>query len=405
MIQVITCEQSNKAFEGENIVVSSLNNPRSLDEFEINLISLENRYIWYDSNTQGKTINIIDDFKSIGIMLKNSKKAKNIIILPQNKTYYWNKDFKGNYSKQKNLKDMICVMCGILSKLYSGMNEKTMLYENTGTNLGNQICKAAFCFEDNEKNILTISDKSKKITTIYDGNIILTTLNLCNYDIVIAFLKTINLIKEKQKFPNWLKEEKMFDDEDKIIEITQCDEEIRMAQQKKDEAQKKLDENNRYKSILYTNGDELVEVVDEILEKITETSISNFVDKKKEDFCFNVDEKTFLGEIKGISSNVKNQNVSQIDVHYQGYLEEYEECEVENVHALLIINHQRTKPTKDREAVHDTQIALAKRNGSLIIETITLLKLFEKYLGAELSRDECVDLLCREGILTEKDLK
>ena len=41
----------------------------------------------------------------------------------------------------------------------------------------------------------------------------------------------------------------------------------------------------------------------------------------------------------------------------------------------------------------DEQIKLAERNSSLIVETITLLKLFEQYLSREKSREECIDIL------------
>ena len=46
-----------------------------------------------------------------------------------------------------------------------------------------------------------------------------------------------------------------------------------------------------------------------------------------------------------------------------------------------------------REPVHEKQINLAKRNGSLIVETITLLKLFERYIAGNITREECLELL------------
>lgn len=45
------------------------------------------------------------------------------------------------------------------------------------------------------------------------------------------------------------------------------------------------------------------------------------------------------------------------------------------------------------KGVNDEVIKLAERNGSLIVETITLLKLFEQYLLGEKNRDECIDSL------------
>ena len=100
--------------------------------------------------------------------------------------------------------------------------------------------------------------------------------------------------------------------------------------------------------------------------------------RKKEDFLFEIDDNVFIGEIKGVRHNVKNENISQLDVHFQGYLDEHEEKDPNSVKALLIMNHQNNKAPEEREPVKDTQINLAKRNGSLIIETAVLLKLLEE---------------------------
>ena len=57
------------------------------------------------------------------------------------------------------------------------------------------------------------------------------------------------------------------------------------------------------------------------------------------------------------------------------------------------MNHQKNKALDMREPVHEKQINLAKRNGSLIVETITLLKLFERYIAGNITREECLELL------------
>lgn len=74
--------------------------------------------------------------------------------------------------------------------------------------------------------------------------------------------------------------------------------------------------------------------------------------------------------------------------------------EAENVHALLIMNYQKNKPIADREPVHEKQVALAVRNGSLIIDTYMLLKLFEKFKRNEISSEDCRNILkSKVGIL------
>lgn len=64
------------------------------------------------------------------------------------------------------------------------------------------------------------------------------------------------------------------------------------------------------------------------------------------------------------------------------------------------MNHQRNYESKDRQPVHENQIKLAVRNGSLIIESCTLLKLFEMFKSSEITSDECIELFKdRTGLL------
>lgn len=93
-----------------------------------------------------------------------------------------------------------------------------------------------------------------------------------------------------------------------------------------------------------------------------------------------------------MNHNVKSENISQLDVHYQGYLDN-NDIQPENVHALLIMNHQKNKPVADREPVHERQVNLAIRNESLIIDTYMLLKLFEKFKRNEIDQEECRNIL------------
>ena len=130
-----------------------------------------------------------------------------------------------------------------------------------------------------------------------------------------------------------------------------------------------------------------------ILDELLDYDSSEFVDEKREDFLVKKEDITFIGEIKGVSSAIANKNVSQLDVHVQSYLDNLqEERKEEKVKGLLIINHQRNKPIEERQEVHEHQVNLAKRNGSLIIETQTLLRIFEKYKLGRITKEECKKL-------------
>ena len=218
---------------------------------------------------------------------------------------------------------------------------------------------------------------------------------------MINFLKAIGLIHENVDVPQWMEGIHMFDDIRQIDVIRESREKIQEEQNAIKAAEDIMSQNERYKSILYTSGDKLVEVVLDILGQMLGYDFSVFEDKKKEDFLAEIGDDVFIGEIKGVNHNVKSENVSQLDVHYQSFLEDSGKSE-NHVFALLIMNHQKNKDLTKREPVHENQVKLAKRNGSLIIDTFVLLKLFEKYKSEEISREYCMQLLKNNtGILNQ----
>ena len=216
------------------------------------------------------------------------------------------------------------------------------------------------------------------------------------------FLIKLGIDNQNSILPQWLVDSNYFDDVTQQELIDTANKEIFELNKKIEQARVKIQENLKYKSILSTNGNELVAVVFEILEKVLSCDLSEFVDEGKQDFLIKKESVTFIGEIKGITSNVKSENVSQLDVHYQAYLEDLRDKNInENVKSLLIINPFRTKPIKDRDEVHEIQINLAKRNGSLIITTETLLKIFEKFINNDIDIEKIISTFSSETGLAD----
>ena len=370
-----------------------------MDEFDINIIDLSDCRIWENNSNNTRSINCLDDFKSISTMILTKKTSEVIVLLPQNLTfrYYYN---YGKFNKFNELKNILNdVMQSILNYLYFPFLELEINYENTRTKVDNIELCASFYFTDTADKVLLSSVKSNKITTIRQGDVVISTLSIKTYGQLFSFLREIKLISNREEIPVWIKDEKMFDDVQQLEIIEYNNNIIQDANNKILQAEKTLQKNERYKSILYTSGDELVEVVFEILEQMLGWDLSNFVDMKKEDFNYKFNGNTYIGEIKGINSNVKNANVSQLDNHVAEYKDEHEE-DVGEIVSLLIINHQRNRPLSEREPVNDQQIKLALRNESLIVETNSLLRLFEKYVNQEISRDDCLSILTiQKGLL------
>lgn len=399
MIQILTYSGKEKNLKGKNVTINKLHDAQSLDEFSINIFDLRDENIWrYDENSICN-INCINDFKSLRTMILKSKKTKNIILYPQNNLFMYDKEYsfstkRKEFSKKYELKDMINEMNEqILNYLHNSFFGLNVFYENTKTQINDYEVLASFNFGNvTSSNVLTKSLISEKITTIKCNDVIISTLDIISYDQLISFLKQINLIEKKEKVPDWIKNEKMFDDQEQLDLIEEKNKVIEEARKDINKAKEILNRNEKYKSILYTSGNELVDVVFEILQKMLGCDLSEFNDMKREDFNFKMDDNIFIGEIKGITSNVKSANVTQLEVHVQNYLDDYPE-EKDNIISLLIIDHQRNRALFEREEVHETQIRLAERNGSLIVETITLLKMFEKYLNGVLSREKCIEIL------------
>ena len=388
---------------------STLNAPNTLDAFDINIFSLQNENIWKTNDNTTSYLNCTNDFNSIREMILNSNKSLNIIALPQNYHHYYNKGYRDDkYYDCYELKDRLDHLHkNILSNIIpdSLVGSYDLIYENSETKIGNKTYKSAFCFRNNVAEI-THSNGGNKATTIKFENLILTTLDLSSPQTTIDdFIDGIGLGDRKVEIPNWLKDLECFDDKEQKKSIIENREKIKSIKSEIEKSEEKLIENEKYKSILVTNGDDLSSIVFEMLENMLNCNLSNFTDENKEDFLIKKEGVTFIGEIKGITSNVKLDNVAQVDRHYYSYLDKLKELNIiENVKQLLIITPFRNKPLFEREAVNEDQINLAKRNKSLIITTDVFLKTFELFVSGEINTEKIITAFQNEIGLFDIDV-
>jgi hypothetical protein len=402
-IQFIAAENKLNIKKESIFTYSSLGEPNSLDEFDINVIDLSSNLIWQNKRADINSINCANDFANLNTMIRNSKRTKILFLLPQNIQFkYHYVSIAGNsksYSQSIELKNALSKVCATLSGLMP-IQIYDLVYEPTKTKIGNTELAASFHFSTGDG--LTKSIRSNKTTTIQRDNIFISTLCVNSCDDLLSLLEEIEIVHNSEIVPEWLSEIYMFDDIQQKRKIDEQMEITRVATIAIEDATKQLAINNRYKSILYTTGDELVDVVFEIMQVILKYDLSDFEDVKKEDFCISLPSCTLIGEIKGVTPNIKSGNITQLDVHFQNYMDKLEEeGKEESVKALLIINHQRTKPLGSREPVNAAQIALAERNGSLIIETVTLLKVLEKCLLGKYSADKISEIfISNVGLLS-----
>ena len=376
-IQIITYPPINDKY-GDKIKISFFDSHDSVDSYKYNIIDLNNSKIWgYDELYDFLDNDNIQTLKK-GID-NNNQKSYFIIILPKNlrfQKYFDNR--KQGESWTKNETNIIQQFIEHYFNLY----HIKLVYGNNTTKIQNYNINAGFYMQTDYENyeILT-KNNNEKITSIKQENIILTTLQLTNRMEILTFINQ-TLLEKETEIPEWFDEIKMFDDVEQIIAIDAEKEKIKNSKIKIKESEEILEKNNHFKSILYTNSDELVNVVFEILEEILGCNLSDFNDEKKEDFLIKFENNhVIIGEIKGVTSNVRFEHVGQAEQHYRRYLDNNPEYINETIKQVLIINYERKKKPSERHEIHEDQIKLAERNGCLIIDTCTLLKIYEFYLS------------------------
>lgn len=404
-IQIIS-NITSKIESKHELIFSKISEPKTLASFDINIFNLQYENLWTCKEQTSNELDVTKDFYSIKNLLANSD-VISIIAFPQNYLHrYHYATHSKDYYKKIALKDELYnlrkyLLNGILP--FDICEKFDLLYENSKTELCGSVYDSSFCFLNNKGEILSKCCDAEKATTIAFKNIILTTLNL-NGASLDDFIKGIGLEKENVEYPQWLLDFKCLDDEQQNLIVNTNNEIIENANNEIEKATEKLQENLKYKSILVTNGDELVSVVFNMLETMLSCDLSEFVDEKREDFLIKKDGFTYIGEIKGVTSNIKSEHISQLEVHYRSYLDKLDDEGVtEVVKPILIINPFRTKPISERDEVHEKQVQLSIRNGSLILTTETLLNIYEMFLKGETSTEKICTVFSNETGLADID--
>lgn len=168
-IQMITYSGNDEKYLGKSMTVNNFHDVQSLDSFDINIIDLNNEQIWKNERDSNESVNIINEFKSLSIMINQRKKSKIIVILPQNCVFkYYKKSNSNSYYRQCELKDMLkSLLVNILSKLCNLLGRIDLIYENTVTEIDGHNIKSSFSFINSYRNFLT---RSKKVNLLHQSN-------------------------------------------------------------------------------------------------------------------------------------------------------------------------------------------------------------------------------------------
>lgn len=404
MIQVITANKEfGDFFENDsNYIINTFKNPRAFDEFDINILDLSFNLLWIYRGHRPETINIIDDLKHYKNIIRNANNSKILVILPQNSNYHYSYS-NGKYQYKcelKNLLDIIQSLC--VDNIYEYYFQ--LEFETTQTKINNKVVKADFHFINNMfegKAIVTNSDRSNKATTIkVTDNLSYTTLDITeSKEVLEEFLvKTQIILKEINEIPEWIEEINILDDEKIKSNIQEIENEIIEKKNKKEIETEKLNKNNKIKSILYETDKKLQKEVIEVLNEMLDYKDNNFVDEMEEDYRIKKKNVTFIIETKGLSRNIKGEDISKTLNHVEMYKDKIEENNMqENVKGIYIVATQRNKRIEEREKTPDRQVKLAERNNILIIRTEQLLEIFEDFRNKKINTDDIIKLLTEQN--------
>lgn len=373
------------------------NNSEPLNEFDINFIDLNTSVMWNQtSQLSNRNVNIKNEsyFKELNVNIKSLKNTKVIFLLPQDFIHYYFTFvddpldlFKYNNKTIRNNKNII------EEQLYIMLEKRIQIeYEgNNKTKIFDNYYKSDFYFSGDLDGFDIISkSRSDKPTMIsINKNIILSTLVFKEIDNIYSFIGLFNTI------PTWVNEIKCLDDDKIKDKLQNIQNQLAILNNMKRK-------NDYYKSILYENSYNLEEVVIKIFKEILEIDDFDFTDMKKEDFFIDLGSFSLIGEVKGTKNTLKENYVMQLIKHRDDYLRSHD-LNDNQIKSILVINHERYSKPENRSSFPEKPMELAENNNILIITTIQLIEILEKYRNKKLDCNVIKQMIIEQkGLLNLK---
>ena len=367
-----------------NITVSTLNQYKAFNSFDFNIIDLNKECLWeYDDiKEEYKKQNLLESLKD-SIEHSNTK-TKFIFLIPQNMKINMGR-YNTDYLNNNRYLVTNCIYA------FSGITISLILGKSV-TKIDEKEFNADFYFNQNHSTEVLASNVNSDATIIQKNNFIITTINITKIDSLNILISKIIEFNKNSEAPSWINEIEFFRDNDQLNLIEMHESQIKKLESKILNSKKILDENDKFKSILYAKDQALVDVVFKMLEEMLNCDLSNFEDVYDEDFFIEKDDVSFIGEIKGVKSNAKNQHLSQLNDHAEKKLAQFKKKGINiNLKQILIINTFKEKHPQNRPEIEEETIMKAKNMySSLIIKTTDLLKLFEMYKKEEINSENII---------------
>lgn len=402
MIQYLS--QSKKGTKASEIDFNSFSEPNSLDLYEVNVLDFSDQYFWCYNGNNTYHVNSISDLTNLKIMINKSKNTKFFVIFPQDLSFRFNSGVR-DYLSSIRLKNMISSMNTIINTCIATKGLEP-IFEINYTSIDELTIKSDFYFDISGANNIDkcLVSTSDKVTAVRCKNVIYSTLDINgNSEYLFSVIKAFDFIKVRADAPIWFEDTMRLNDKLLLEQKSKLLEQQKSVLAELQNTNKKIEMNNYYKSILYSQGDELVNVVFDMLDIMIGINLHHFKDVKKEDFIFLDNGTYFIGEIKGVNENVKNKHISQLYTHIEVYRDKFEIDEA-LTRGLLIINPLRKTAPDKRAEIHQDQIDKAENMFNvLIVRTEDFLELFDQFLKKILNKDDILGIFRKQkGLISLK---
>ena len=412
MVKIQYIGANKSKFSDPCIFHASFSDSMSPDLFDVNVIDLSNESLWKNENNSTNSINIIEDLVTLNSNIENSSKSRFLFLLPGNVDYYYNFSVR-NYLKSVPLRTRPSIIGSVFFNSFNSLADffRGICFEQNFILHGQTLIHSSFIFVDSDdfKNKVYSSQSEKLIGFSPFNNIHLTFAQIKTFDELNFYLEKIEFAKLEEPAPEWFKNVCLLNDSKLIDEKNKAEEAIKEYEDKLFSINSQLKANKEIESCLYKQGDELVRTIFPLIEKVFSVTLENFIDLKKEDFNFLFRDLILVGEIKGVSSNVKNKHISQAEYHKTTYIDDNQieqSFDKSKIIPVLIINHQLDKPLAEREPINEEQVNYAKLQGVIVLETFELIKMYYLITLGKLSLDDVYDIICKNvGKIIKIDYK
>ena len=198
--------------------------------------------------------------------------------------------------------------------------------------------------------------------------------------------------EESEETVEWLNNIIILDDVVTREKLNNNNQKVEELLKEKEILESRIKRNEYYKSVLYSSGDKLVEVVKVILEEMLNITV-NDIDLKKQDLYFYLDKKNVLVEVKGVNHPFQRDNISQVKRHVKDYAEEnqiYGADVDKNCKGVLVLNPYSKHDLKEKiskDFYSQEVIADAEYEKVCTLDTLTLLNYYSKWKNDSKSID------------------